>query len=236
MEKAIILTAFDRPEYLERTLETVAAARGLESWNFYANIDPSPRLNKVCDVIEKFIPSARILVNESRLGVLENPYRAFATAFTDHEFVLRLEDDVLISSDALEYAEWAAEMYRWDQGVALVQLHSMYSKGDPETVDWTTDFSPWNWGTWIDRWMNYIGPTWDRDYSTNNGVPGVEAGWDWNLNTRVLPNLNKYVIAPVQSRSEHIGTYGTHGTPETLVSAPLFKRERPAVVYREATA
>lgn len=233
MQKALVLTAYNRLNYLTQVMEYWDGVRGRFEWNLFVHLEPSDVLNKMCDIIGQHAPEAYISVNERVLGVLENPYQAFEKAFRTHEFVLRLEDDVVVSQDALEYVSWAAEEYRYDPEIALVQMHSMRGHGAEGAVVRTTDFSPWNWGTWYPEWLNFIGPTWDHDYSTHNGTPGVEAGWDWNLNTRVLPSLNKKIIAPVQSRSEHIGVYGTHGTPDTIHYAPLFRGTRGQHDYFE---
>ena len=75
--------------------------------------------------------------------------------------------------------------------------------------------------------------TWDRDYSTYNGSPGFETGWDWNLDTRVFPAHGLVAVAPRVSRVRNIGEVGERGTPEDLVPAPSFVAHQARRRYRE---
>ena len=242
MKKAVFLTAYNRLDYLRQTLETWKTVRGQEDWHFVAMIEPYEGGSTVVRMFEDFFQETNwgsylIHVNPQRYGVLHHPWVGFENLFNNdaigqnYDFVLRAEDDLLVSDDILEFFSWAAETYQDNKQVATVHSFS-HGEGDPADVVLSDGFSPWIWGTWQDRWMEYLGPTWDHDYSTFNGHPGNQSGWDWNINTRLFPKMNLRSVVPVVSRSDNIGVFGTHGTAENFVRLPDFQQHQPRVSYR----
>lgn len=236
MNRAVFLTAYNRPEYLKRTLDSWSRVRGLSEWSFVAVIEPSPFEDQIVDIFKEFqqdsCPHLQIIVNPQRYGVLHNPWVWFEQLFQDHEFVVRAEDDLIVSEDILEFFSWASAIYQNDSDVATVCAFSGFD-GDESLVLKHPSFSAWVWGTWKDRWSALIGPTWDHDYSTFTGSPGEKSGWDWNLNVRIFPLHRLVSVIPEQSRVNNIGVYGVHGTSENFVESQSFRYARPPALYRE---
>jgi hypothetical protein len=240
---ALLLTAFDRPQYLAPVLDSWSGVRGLHDWHLRVAVEPSSARDAVVELVDAFVrrtghPDTEVVLNPERLGVLENPYVHLDALFAaDHGFVVRTEDDLVVSDDVLELFAQVAGTYADDPSVATAHAFSRDAPGPespgPEVLARTSEFCPWVWGTWRDRWLNLIGPTWDRDYSTYNGSPGFETGWDWNLNTRVFPTYGLHAVAPAVSRVRNIGKVGEHGTPDDLVPAPTFVAHQPPQRFRE---
>lgn len=230
MKKAVIFTAMDRTYYLEETLKSWSRARGKEGWDFIFSVDASPASVRAVSIIEAYTSSwpswckIEIRVQPRNLGVLEHPYQLFHEAFQTYDYVVRAEDDLIVSDDILEYFTWACETFADDTDVATVIGYSDidFPQGT-SMVGKVFGFGPWVFGTWKDRWDQYIGPTWDRDYSTFNGFKGHEAGWDWNLNTRILPKEGKVNIIPDYSRVHNIGVTGTHAQSIEYISSSTFR-------------
>ncbi len=240
MRPAVLLTAFDRPAYLAPVLDAWADVRGLHDWHVRVAVEPSGARDEVVELVHAFVrrtghADTEVVLNPTRLGVLENPYAHLDALFgAGHDFVVRAEDDLLVSDDVLELFTHVATTYAADPSVATAHAFSAAAPGPgPEELVRTDEFCPWVWGTWRDRWVELVGPTWDRDYSTYNVSPGFETGWDWNLNTRVFPAHGLGAVAPVVSRVQNIGEVGEHGTPGDLVPAPTFAAHRPVQRYRE---
>jgi hypothetical protein len=238
MKKALFLTAYNRPAYLQQVLHSWETVRGLRDWHFVAMIEPSPFQWQIKEELELFVEKAgltdyEILINPVRYGVLHHPWVGFTRLLLQRnfDFVVRAEDDLIVSDDILEYFSWAAERYRYDEKVATVQAFTQQQSGNVGEVMTTDDFSPLVWGTWRSWWDNLLGPTWDHDYSTNNGVYGQEAGWDWNINTRIFPAHGLKSIVPGRSRVDNIGQVGTHSDPRDFVQAPTFEAHRDPVAY-----
>jgi hypothetical protein len=240
---ALLLTAFDRPHYLAPVLDAWAAVRGLARWHLRVAVEPSPALGQVVALVERFTartrhPDVEVVVNDRRLGVLDNPYVHLDALFgAGHPFVVRAEDDLLVADDVLELFDHVAEAYAGDARVATAHAFSREPAGRaPDALVRGREFCPWVFGTWRDRWTDLLGPTWDRDYSTWNVEPGFETGWDWNLNTRVLPARGLEVVSPLVSRVQNIGAVGEHGTPDDLETSASFVPHQPARPYREERA
>jgi hypothetical protein len=237
---AVLLTAFDRPRYLEPVLASWAEVRGLHDWHVRVAVEPSAARDEVVDQVDAFVrrtghADTEVVLNPTRLGVLENPYVHLDALFrAGHGFVVRAEDDLLVSDDVLELFGHVERAYVGDPAVATAHAFSPGARGPgPDELVRSAEFCPWVWGTWRDRWLDLVGPTWDRDYSTYNVSPGFETGWDWNLNTRVLPAHGLHAVAPAVSRVRNIGEVGEHGTPEDLVPAPTFVPHQPPQRFRE---
>lgn len=230
MRKAIVFTAHDRLRYLQATLESWYRVRALEQWDIIAVVDPGQYTQHVVEEFEEWAFHRRLVnfsvkVNPVKLGVLASPYYALDDTFDDYfDFVVRAEDDLLVSGDILEYFTWAASKFEFDPGVGNIGAWSD-TEGPENAVRRGQRFNPLVWGTWKDRWDDFIGPTWDIDYSTNNGTPGVQAGWDWNLN-REYDNRGLVAVNPLASRVQNIGVVGTHATPENFVQSPSFSAAR----------
>ena len=238
---AVLLTAFDRPHYLAPVLDSWAGVRGLDDWHLRVAVEPSDVRDEVVALVDAFVrrtghTDTEVVLNPTRLGVLENPYVHLEALFTaGHEFVVRTEDDLLVSDDVLELLRHVASTYGEDRSVATAHAFSPGPAGPgPEEMRRESAFCPWVWGTWRDRWTDLLGPTWDRDYSTYNVSPGFETGWDWNLNTRIFPSHGLSAVSPAASRVRNIGEVGEHGTPDDLVPAPSFVAHVAPQRYREA--
>jgi hypothetical protein len=215
MKTDLVFTAFNRPEYLQQTINSWNNVRNLKEWNTTFFIEPSDKQEIIGDLAMALDTNVTTRVNETVLGVLTNPWNAINTAFTnDADFVVIAEDDVIVSQDILEYFQWTALEYQTSYKTLCINAFSDLGSGKANQLISVGHFSPLIWGIWRDRWEEHLRDTWDFDYST--GLPdGSQAGWDWNIN-RIITANDLRVIKPVQSRSNHIGLFGTHMTPDLM--------------------
>lgn len=235
MRRSLFLTAATRPHYFQETMESWRKVRGFYDWNVVIRLEPTEHVAEHQRIIyELGHEKLQVIVNPKVYGVLHHPWVGFNELFLFSDFVVRAEDDLVVSEDILEYFEWASEEYKGDPEIATVNAFSRYSEAtDTSSVSKSSDFNPWLWGTWHDRWDEYIRDTWDHEYSTYNISPGNESGWDWNLNTRILPSLGKKIVVPDVSRVQNIGVYGVHGNPDNFEQAVSYQSVIPPVEYRE---
>ena len=117
---AVLLTAFDRPHYLAPVLDSWAQVRGLPDWHLRVAVEPSDVRGEVVALVEAFVrrtghPDTEVVLNPTRLGVLENPYVHLDALFAaGHDFVVRAEDDLLVGDDVLELFAHVATTYADD--------------------------------------------------------------------------------------------------------------------------
>lgn len=229
MKTSIVFTAYQRPHYLKQTLASWADVRGIESVDLHLLLEPSDRRAEMLDVIMTSGHSITVELNEHRLGVLVNPWTALNTVLNHSttDFVILAEEDVIVSQDVLEYFTAAAARSGPDTALGVCAFSERPS-GDPSATYLDSHFSPLVWGTWRENWYRYLRDTWDKDYSTHNGIPGVEAGWDYQF-VRISHQTQLPFVHPEVSRSKHIGQFeGAHTTPETWasLSCPTFQLAR----------
>jgi hypothetical protein len=229
------LTAFNRPQYLKEALSSWQKVRDLEDWDIYVQIEPNDFAEEQANMVRVAFqdhPSVEVLINPQVYGVLHNPWVGFERLFMakNYDFVVRTEDDLVVSADILEYFGWAAEEFQNNSQVATVNGFT-YRDGPSDEVALVPLFSPLVWGTWQDRWEGFLGPTWDHDYSTFNGEPGNQSGWDWNINTRLFPQHQLLACFPLASRVHNIGIHGVHSLPENYSTSESFIPDHGRLKY-----
>ena len=238
MNVALVGTAYERPEYLDLAVASWQRA-GVERLPVVVwNLDRSPRTPECAEIVSR-LPTHVILVEpRERVGVLAAPWRMGEYGFDTlgADYLIFAEDDVVVSSDALDYLLWAGEAYRDDSTVLAVNAfrngrNDLHCES-PNHVQKVAGFSPLAWATWADRWRDRLSPEWDFDYT--------HRGWDWNINrlmrerweteeegdARVFSPLSR-VVSPCRSRSQHIGQQGGIHCTEAMFESTL------SVVFEE---
>lgn len=231
---SVVFTCYNRPEFLKETLDSWANVRGIESWRKWIFVEPSDRRDEVLRLIDKSPLDFTVVLNEWKFGVLHNPWVALDTAFYNgSDFAVLAEDDIIVSTDTVEYFTSASSMYSPEELLGVSAFTSNLSGDDRKLVRAPT-FGGLVWGVWKKSWYDHLRDTWDHDYSTHNGIPGEQSGWDWNISTRIMPQLGKRFISPDVSRSRHIGRYGMHITVQDFDSispSPSFVLDRSPIEY-----
>ncbi len=252
---AVMTTAFRRPHYLQRTLRAWAAADGIgDVTRFLIALAPSDRHDRNLVVIKALRPQFACPVDlEIQSEAAQrgpSAHRAIAEAvtalFTDPavDFAVAGEEDVLVSSDVLAYMSWAREKFASDERVLCVLAHNKGGQGwdghvmiedegaDQEAVRLLPYFNPWCWGTWRDRWEQVLEPQWD--YDCNSGGPDT-SGYDWAIQTKIIPRGDYLCVVPDASRSQNIGRFeGGYSSPALFpfTQSKSFREVRECPAYR----
>ena len=245
---AIMKTAWRRPQYLRQTLASWAQVDGIQDVAaFRVCLDPSDRLEKMLSVIAEARREHGLdieaRVNPQQLGVSVNPVEGGTGIFREYpdvDYIVMAEEDLVVADDTLRYLSWADETFRDTPSVLINCAHSPDNPdpaADPAAVVLLPRFRCWIWGTWRDRWHNILEPTWDRAYYTGNIETGQQAGFDWNIDLRVIPQGGYVCALPLASRSQNIGKYeGVHAHPNAFEGTrnPSFRETFGDVDYRVA--
>lgn len=240
---AIMMTAWRRPQYLRRTLESWTKVRGVQDVaTFHIALDPSDRSDDMLKVIGEFGPRLPITVhiNEQRYGVSENPVESGTDVFIRNpyvNFIVMAEEDLVVSDDVLEYMEWSSAYFSTGHSVLCVCAHSPDDPSpdaDPSDVVVQQRFRVWVWGTWRDRWFEVLEPSWDRNYSSGT-ADDPSCGFDYNIDRRVMPQGGYVAALPLASRSQNIGQFeGVHADASGFRDTynPSFREHFETTDYR----
>lgn len=247
-DMAVMITACKRPYYLKDTLASWKAARGVEHLrDFVVALGDSARGSEQLGVIGSSGVGARIVPDRLPGQAMHRPIAEaidglFQTA--GREFVIASEEDVVVSSDVLEYFAWAKAEFADDPRVLCVCAHSVGGQGWDKHVaaqDADADqaqarllpyYNAWCWGTWKNRWP-VLWETWDFD--CNSGDSAGPSGYDWNIAVRVIPEGNFLCVVPDASRSQNIGEdegWASNPWSWTFSQAQSFRRDRDPVEYK----
>lgn len=260
-DMAVMTTAWRRPYYFEQVLNSWANADGQEDLRrFVISLGPTDRHDQQVTLIKRMrprfgvgleiLPQSEAAVRGDGRRVPFGPHRAIAEAidhvFTDPaiQFVVAGEEDVVVSSDVLTYMRWAATRFADDPTVLVVCAHNQHGQGwdepgpaededaNQDTVQLLPYYNPWCWGVWRDRWEKILEPGWD--YNCDLGGD-LTSGYDWTIQTRILPRHSMVCVVPDASRSQNIGSLeGWASTPEIVARAQSlsFRRQRDEPAYQ----
>jgi hypothetical protein len=229
--KAIFFTVFNRVEYLKKTLNQWENVRGLDQYDIYFRVEHSDVVEEVIEEINRFSNNVNSLVksiiNLEKQGCAHNTWNGFNSLFDQYNFVILAEDDILPSADVAEYFTFLEKKYINDPEVLVISANYELHDYSPYAVSKVDIFRGQIWGTWKNRWNDFIKDSWDFDYSS--GQDDGPSGWDWNLTLRVIPKNNLKSVVPHSSRSQHIGEIGLHCDPSIFDETQMksFKLDRP---------
>ncbi len=201
--KAITLIAYNRPDYLKEVISALSQVKGIEDYRLFCGIDPGcPKVVEMCRNID-FVES-EIVVNPARFGVNYNNRRIIQHAFSKGSgFVVAVEDDIVLSRDALSLCNW---FHDWENRDAFLLMNLFAGDSSNETplrVESRRHFCPWGWCVTKQKYEEWIQPAWMRD----------TRGWDFSINQLIEREPSLKVLTPTLSRTRNIGRTGVHETP-----------------------
>lgn len=224
------MTHFNRPLYSKMCLEHLIKCDGIRDYEVICYIEPSD--TQTYDVVNSYNEHLNLIVvqNKERRFNSQNIYHAMKHGFTLSDYVIHVEDDIILAKDALEFFEWG----RNQRGNGIVDVCSYTRRAnDRDTNIWESYhqaktrrwFVPWGWATWKDIF--------DRTEELN--LWNDQPGFDMNINDKI----NGYELYPHISRSQNIGGlngfhiesaawhYNNHFTPLWVESYDLIKHYLP---------
>jgi hypothetical protein len=229
----ITVCAYNRPDYLRIVLTSLLTALRecpeMQQAKIVIGVDPGgDRQAEVVDQISDFRDifqieerkAPELIVWPKHLGVSEHPRRLLQYVFMEmrSEFNVHLEDDTVLSPDALRLAWWYWQRARHEyiiQPIAMnrvlcMSLHSRSceeNKTVPAAVRFRSDFCPWGWCCTYLAWWLWFSHYWNFKRS-------LPAGFDWSASL-MMRKHDLWALEPALSRVHNIGREGgEHQTPE----------------------
>lgn len=161
----ILINAFNRPRSLEACLDSLSHVTN----PIYIYID-GPRANSPSDLelITDCESVARasslnvklIEVSEMNLGLCQSVSKSITKILSEHTCLIVLEDDLVVSSDFVNFMERALDYFEADKsigsicGANSVPVSEIENPESPFRLSIYAD--SWGWGTWGDRWEDII--------------------------------------------------------------------------------
>lgn len=221
----LTMTVANRPHYLKESLASLAQVRGIKTVEMVFACEPllNPKTShEVFGLINSFdaTKDVTIIMNDHEACDQQgekywsrNAFNGLQAAFLHDDFVVHLDDDVLLAPDTLEFLEWTRETYKNDPTVFTVSPwnHPTETRKNFNWFSffWPTSsfnqvfrfgwFTPQCFGTWKNRWEE-MKNFWDFRDATG--------GYDFNINHYLRGD--RVEIRPVISRVRNIGRHGVH--------------------------
>ena len=204
--RTITIAAYRRPEYLQEVLRSLEKA--LEYCPEFKPDHIILGIDKGGDLeVEKNDSPIEIIRWPEHLGVNEHPRRLLQYAFMElgSDFNLHLEDDIVLSPDALRLAMWFQRTPNDAMTLSLYGASKDFS--EPNKLRHRSDFGAWGWATSRAAWLRLLAPYW-------NYKRDLPIGWDWSI-SKLMAEKGLRAMEPVLSRVRNIGREkGTYQTPE----------------------
>jgi hypothetical protein len=204
-DHVIAIPIYNRPRYFLQTLDALSKCNGIEKYLIVVSAEPLCR--EVIDMALNIKFASRfVVVNAEKIGCSANVYNALSTGFKASDYVICVEDDVLLAPDTLQYFEWCKDRFRNDPEIYTIGCYIRNPGPCVESNMYVCKRCPWfiawGWATWRNRWEEPGGMRDDWDFNYQH------EGWDININHRL--RRDRQEIYPVLSRSQNIGTVGVH--------------------------
>lgn len=201
------MTSHNRPEYLKKVLEGLSKNDNLDKFILLTAEEPGCEENQKLFSNVDFIEIKRTIRPE-KFGCNKNTITAINDAFNDYDFVCILEEDVVPSSDFLNFILWGNKEFKDNKDI--FNLSGWFNDKD-DFADFSDfndicktrpAFNCWGWATWKDRW---------NSINFNNDT---NVSWDTQIQRNYINGKNLKEVYPVVSRVTNIGEVGTYTTPE----------------------
>ena len=201
----VSMTAYDRVEYAAPVLASYLEA--VDQLDEPVTLVVALDWSDEAGAMAALLPTDEIIVQPSHVGLQVNTLAALREAWAvageqGEDFVLHLEDDLVLAPDALRLAAWMRDNYRDDDHVGFVSLTEAQhdpGPGDRYAVAVNGNFECHVWGTWAPMWER-MEEDWPHEWETH---------WAARFNDE-LHMYGRSQARPLLSRSRSIGVHGQH--------------------------
>ncbi len=159
----VVLFAYRRPDHLRRALDSLAVNPGADQTqlSIYCDGAKSATDREAVELVREIargvhdsgmFASVRVIERDHNIGLAASVISGVTQILEDHERVIVMEDDLVVSPDFLEYMNQALELYANNEEV--ISIHGfMYSVPPvlPQTV-FLRGADCWGWATWRRGW------------------------------------------------------------------------------------
>ena len=223
MKKIIVITAFRRPDSLKNLLASLCS-NNLNGWSILIQLEPSSETIKCVSLCQTILRDQdfKVHVNKRVEGIRNNTFNVTQTAFSQGaDLILYLEEDLIISPDALDMCNWYYDNHSDDILCLNLLARSTGSSACLSSLDYpkelikTKSFNSLGVALTKRQWMTFFKDSWLLKPENHLTYRGQKAdGWDFSIYDFLLSHSNLHVLQPLLARVNHIGGKGTYCTDE----------------------
>ena len=210
--KTITLPTYNRSDYLKRFLGYLKS-NDLDGYTLYCGIEKGcQEVVELCrdiDFVEK-----KLVFNDGVLGLRRNSHKILSEAFKDgSEFNVHLEDDLVLSPDCFNLANWYYEKF-FDNRYKYFSFGFFNYESDPAYPNQLIEyprFTGYGWCCFKENWFNWFDRWWFDDSLSVKWYNLL--GWDWAIQG-AIKEFNLKNLIPKYSRTNHLEAHGTNINPE----------------------
>jgi len=211
--KTITIPVTRRPDTIRRVIESLEQNENINEWVVYFGVEPaSSETVNICE--NNTIPNKVIIRNPSILGCEKNPFNLHNIVFDNgSEFNTHLDDDVIVSKDALNLINWYIDNFKGNAEHKTFSLLNFNSNNNnPNKVVCSKRFYGLGFSCFRDDFYDIFKPNWfNYTYSQKHFRTG--GCWDWAI-SGLICEFNLLHVIPEYSRCNHIGRVGTYCTED----------------------
>ncbi len=222
IKPVITVSLHRRPTYTKQILDALDRCELSREVPIIIRIDPYTEevTDKLFRLAKDFcldLKNRHIRINIKQLGCNRTIFTCLTEGFEEGDYVIHLEDDILLAKDAIRWFIEEGEIYRDLKSTFSVcgyQRENPTRWLRPEENDKLEDilgsdigvlsFYPWGWATWKDRWEE-IKDKWAFGQHKWGGT--------WDLWMKKELRGNRQCILPLISRVKNIGSEDGTYTP-----------------------
>lgn len=196
----ITSTHYNRPACTSKMIDYLSRCEGIDDYLVCFFVEPGCK--DVLNIINECGLKKEVVVNDTLKGCWSNKKQAVEYGFSRADYVIHVEDDILLSQDALKYFEWCRKTYINAEDIFSVTAFHRFNReqffntkcqccGVPTSyyeIERRRSYSPWGWATWKNRWEEFQN--------------------DWNGHDAELElkfRGNRFEVFPTLSRCQNIG-------------------------------
>ncbi len=203
------LTCYKRADYLETVLDSI------QSSLYFCKIDTSKtKLYVSIDYFDNTIPSmiknidwitTKFITNTPSIGCNANTKQAILMSLEENDATIHLEDDTVLSKDAISFFIECLEKYHNDTEIISISGYNKTNNLDNISLSTTIKqkhFTCWGCAFWKHKFKIF-----EENWTTHCNRENNSSSWDTYLDESIFQNesMNFYQIKPEVSRIQNIG-------------------------------
>lgn len=186
--------AFNRPYHTSKSLNALSLNNEAKNTDLYVFIDGPRKSSEIhlIDNVEKIIQSfskkfksIRIKRSDKNLSMATSLYKGMNEVLNFSETVISLEDDVIVSEYFLSYMNSALDRYHHKKEIWHINsfIYPIKFKGNFDCF-FIKPALAYGFGTWKDRWHNFINNPLSRDPNYLNEIFTTKMRKELDLNLK----------------------------------------------------